>query len=362
MKIFFPIAVILAVSTMLQGCMIGYLAKQGVAQMRVLTQRRPIDEIFAGLSPEDQERIRLIMEAKSFAREQLGLPVDGVYETYSGAYSTPIWNISACPKDSLQPYTWRYPVLGRLPYIGFYDQNDADKEQARLLELDLDVMMYGAGAFSSLGWFSDPIVPSMLRYHDSSLVNLVIHESSHRYLFIRGATDFNESFASFVGDYGTIAFFAARDGKDHESTRRAEGERRDARVFEHYTVGIIEEIATLYARPDLSRKEKITMREPLFVEAQRGYAGLPLETDTYDWFTKKPLDNARLLALRRYGRQETFDRLFERCDGDLLAAMKVAKDLDSRSVPRKERKKPPFERLERWLESDAACIASSHAH
>ncbi len=356
MKETWHVGLLLAIpSWLLSGCMTGYLVKQGVAQLRVLTHRVPVEDALPDLDEDARARIAIIQEAKTFARDTLGLPVENVYETYSGVHPDPIWNISACPKDRLEPYTWRYPLVGRLPYIGFYNREDAEKERQRLLDMDLDVMMYGAGAFSSLGWFSDPIVPSMLRYRPDTLVNVVIHESAHRYLYFRGRAEFNESFASFVGDVGAIRFFEQRDGPDHPNTRRARGLRSDARTFETFLQGVLEDLETLYADPDLSRDEKLAEREKRFHAAQEAFLQLPLETDAYARFASEPLDNARLLAMRRYGRQALFDRLLEACHGDLGAAMAEVKALDPRKAPRKERRKDLFDRLARRLDQGTAC-------
>ncbi len=343
---------------LLPGCMAGYLVKQGATQLRVLAHRVPVEEALPTLDEEARTKVALVEEAKAFAKSALGLPVEGVYETYSSFHADPIWNISACPKDRLEPYTWRYPVVGRLPYIGFYDREDAEKERLRLLAMDLDVMMYGAGAFSSLGWFEDPIVPSMLRYRPVTLVNVVIHESAHRYLYFSGQAAFNESFASFVGDVGTIRFFASRDGPDHPNTRYVKGVRTDARLFEAFIDTLIAKLEALYDNDMLSRDQKLARRETLFQEAQRNFRALPLQTGVHDRFATEPLDNARILAMRRYGRQALFDRLLEACQGDLTAAMRTVRTLDPRHAPRSEKKKDPFARLNALLDGGNGCTGS----
>ena len=342
----------------LPACMVSYLGRQGLAQLQVLAHREPLEQAMQRMTPAEREKVALLIDARQFGKKELSMPIEGVYETWSGVHTDPIWNVSACHKDRLEPYLWKYPMFGAMPYIGFYDRKDADLERKRLQEQGFDVQLYGAGAFSSLGWFSDPVVPSMLRYDTISLVNTVLHESAHRFLFVKGAIEFNESFASFVGDQAAIRFFATRHGWEHEITRRAIGERLDAAVFGEFIQQVVLKLETLYRRKDLSRAQKIAHRDGVFADAKVDYGRLPLQTDEYDSFQRRELDNAVILSYRRYGSgQELFDQLLERCDGDLNAAMALTRQLDAAKVPSGQKKLAPFTQLKQWLESDAHCSA-----
>ena len=237
------LVLLLGIALAVPGCAVGYVTRQSVTHLRVLAARQPVDRAIArGQVPQEWiPRIELIRDAKGFAVERLELPAEGLYETISLVRPDPTWVVTAAAKDALQPVTWWFPIVGRVAYRGYYDREDADAFAERLRRRDLDVLVQAAGAFSTLGWFSDPIRPSMLAGSGPDLVNLVLHEAAHRRLYVKGQTDFNESFASFVGDTGTLLYYRDREGEDCPTCRRVAALDADAATFSRLLKEMVDE-------------------------------------------------------------------------------------------------------------------------
>jgi predicted aminopeptidase len=261
----------------------------------------------------------------------------------------PTWVVTAAAKDALAPVTWWFPIVGRVAYRGYYDREDADRFAARLQRQDLDVLVQAAGAFSTLGWLSDPIRPSMLQRSGSSLVNLVLHEAAHRRLYVKGQTDFNESFAAFVGDEGTLRYYRHQEGPDCPTCVQVAALDTDTATFSRFLGGVVARLEALYGGPE-SRGEKIRRREDIFTAARAEAANLDWETQAYAWFQQRPLDNAVILSLVRYeGRRELFTRLLAACDGNLpLAVAGLVNHIGKRTAD-------PFAQVERLLGGDPPC-------
>ena len=352
------VALVLGFALLIPGCSVGYMTRQSVAHLRVLAAREPVDRAIAdGKIPDEWiPKLETIDDAKRFGVEQLGLPAEDLYETISLAPVGPTWIVTACPKDSLVPVTWWFPVVGRVAYKGFYNRDGADRLSNRLREKGNDVQSYPAAAFSTLGWFEDPIRPSMLEGDEERLANLVLHEASHQVLYWKGQTDFNESFATFVGDVGALRYLEMRFGEGCEACRAAQATRADAPVFGRLIERIVERLEALYAEP-VSRDEKVRRREEIFAWAKEEYSRIAWQGRSAAGFATRDLDNAIILSYRRYGSgQEVFDRLLQHCDGDLVAAIRFVRDLGWTDLPGKERRGiDPLEYLETRLEEGAGC-------
>jgi predicted aminopeptidase len=349
-------AVVLIGGLMIPGCPVGYVTRQSANHLRILAAREPVERaVEKGLVAEEWlAKIDAIRDAKRFGAERLALPAEDLYETISLVRPGPNWIVTACAKDSLTPVTWWFPVVGRVAYKGFYRREQAERQAERLG--DVDLLLYPVSAFSTLGWFDDPIRPSMLRRDEEDLANLVLHEAAHRVLYWKGQTDFNESFASFVGDVGAILYLEERLGPDCGPCVRARSARADARLFSVFIEEVVGRLRSLYAEP-VGREEKVRRREEVFAWAKERYREMPWQGNTYDHFLARDLDNAVVLSYRRYDAgQEVFDRLLERCGGSLPAAMEFVRDLGWPDLPRAERRRlTPMRMLEERLDGGAPC-------
>ncbi len=193
----------------ISGCSIGYYTNAGYQQFRILLSRKSIEKSLNDPeTPQElKHKLKLTKEARTFAKE-LGLNPKKTFTTYATRKNIPtIWVLTAAEKFKLEPYLWNFPVVGALPYKGFFSKKDAEKEQEKLLGQGLDVSLRTTAAYSTLGWFNDPLMPSTLLLDDLQLFNTVVHEITHTTLWIPGSTSFNETFAHTVGLLGTLQYF-----------------------------------------------------------------------------------------------------------------------------------------------------------
>ena len=324
----------------LNGCGVGYLWHVTVGQVRLLSRRQAVDEVLQDptLSKSEKQKIRLILDARTFAIEHLGLNADDSYTTFvrvDGPYVS--YNLSAAPKDALQPYRWRFPIIGRVPYKGFFKKAYALREQRELDAQGYDTYVRGVRAYSTLGYFDDPILSSMLRSHDFSLVNTIIHELLHQTVWIKGNVSFNESLANFVGEKGTLAYLAWRYGETSTELQHYRDMRADAAVFRTYMRALIDRLEALYQRP-ISFEAKLDRREHLFAEAKTSYPAvfLHMKTPYYRrYFERRTLNNAILLSFRRYHRDNSyFEAALAANDGDLRRMIVQFRSLRPDQLPK----------------------------
>ncbi|MFQ5671269.1 MAG: aminopeptidase [Acidobacteriota bacterium] len=352
------LAVLAGSAVLVPGCSAVYVARQSLTHLRVLAARQPVDRAIArGKIPDDWlPKIETIRKARAFGSQRLGLPTDDLYTTISVVRPSPTWVVTASPKDRLQPVTWWFPVVGRVAYRGYYDRQDALRFAGRLRQRDLDVLVQPASAFSTLGWFSDPIRPSMLQEDEAGLADLVLHEAAHRVLYIKGQTNFNESFASFIGEEGALLFLRDRHGAGCVRCGAARTATEDARIFSGLLASLVADLKRLYAEP-LSRDQKILRREAVFRQARARFRELAWRGDSFAWFPRLNLDNAVVLSLRRYqDRRPLFEDLRARCGGSLSRTLLALEEMDRAEFSRADWKRSdPFTLLEQFLQSASPC-------
>jgi len=227
-----------------------------------------------------------------------------------------------------------------MPYKGFFDKEYALREQRALDEQGYDTYLRGVRAYSTLGYFDDPILSSMLAYDDVFLINTIIHEMLHQTVWIKGSVSFNESLANFVGEHGTLAYLQQRYGVDAPEYQHYRALRADALVFEEYMQALIARLEALY-RASLSREDKLRRKARLLAEAAAAYSEVfpRLQTTSYrSFFERQPLNNAVLLAFRVYHRDTTFfEQALAEQGGDLRRMIAYFKTLRADQIPAKFR-------------------------
>ncbi len=269
-------------------------------------------------------KLSLALDARAFAADSLRLDVGDSYTTFARLESDTLALIlTAAYRDRLALRTWWFPIVGRVPYRGFFSEEKALGEQAELEEEGFDTYLRPTAAFSTLGWFSDPLVSTLLRLDHVELVTTIVHELTHNHLFLPGQVRFNESFANFAGRVAAIEYFCGRGGERDDTLRcrRARVRWEDAIRFGHFLDGLVSELEALYATDDLDASELLRRREEIFRQSRRRFGEEvqpELRSLTFQGFLTTPLNNATLLSrMLYYHRLGDFQALLEARGGSL---------------------------------------------
>lgn len=303
---------------------VRYLTRAGFEQAKILEARRPIRDLIADPKTDAETRalLRVVLDARDFAAE-LGYAAGETYTTYADVgRDTLLLVLSASPKDCLCPHTWKYPIVGHIPYKGFFDPAMARKEAARLEQKGYDIYLRPAGAYSTLGWFNDPLYSTALSHDSVELAATVFHEIAHNTLYVKSATPFNESFAQLAGYRAAEVFFRRRGST--EAADRAAARWLDEVVLSGYYADLTARLDTLYRHAaDSAAVDSGRAELGRWARAQlQGDVGRQLRTYTIGPMAERPVNNARLIAARIYRtRLELFERWFEQHGRDIALAV-----------------------------------------
>lgn len=309
---------------------IRYVSRAGFEEIKILQNREPIAELVADRTtdPAVRHALRLVLESRDHAAE-LGLEAKETYTTYSDVgRDTLLLVLQAAPRDCICPYTWKYPIVGRIPYKGFFDFEAARREADRLAARGYDVYLRPSAAFSTLGWFEDPLLSTALSRDSVELAATVFHEIAHNTLYVKSATPFNESFAQFVGYRSAESFFAGR--ADTANARQSANRLHDEMVLGEFYAALIERLDSLYAtRPDSAALEAGRAEAGAWARAQLlGPVGSRLRSYRLGSLPERPINNARLIGATLYRtRLDLFDRWFDRHGHDVRASVRGLEEL-----------------------------------
>ena len=312
------------------GCSPVYVARAGWTEAKILAARRPIPEVLEDSATDGETRHKLLLtrQARAFAIHMMGLDAGDSYTTFTRIDKEVLaWIISAAYPDRLESKTWWFPIVGRVPYRGYASRGSAEKAERKLAGEGFDTYLRPTTAFSTLGWFSDPLLSTLLAYDDVALVETVLHELSHNHLWVPDHTQFNESFATFVGHAGAIAFFCGpgETPSDPDNCGRARTRWAEYQAFSAFLGVFVQRLEAVYDRADLTTQEKVEARQALHSATREEYARLPAPDPHLRLvlnFLEAPLNNAILLGRMRYSHRLTdFQALLDTHQGDLPATI-----------------------------------------
>jgi predicted aminopeptidase len=321
---------VVAGSTMF--CSPGYVVRAGIEEARILSRKQPIGAVIAdpATAPETRSKLELVRTAAVYADRELGLDVGRSYTAFSQVdRDTLLLVVSGSRKDAFQAHTWWFPIVGRVPYKGYFNPRHALREAERLEARGLDTHVRTAGAFSTLGWFNDPLLSTLLTRDEISLASTVIHEVTHNTMFIPGQVRFNESFANFVGDVGAAAMFCGLEGEAGPRCRAAREGWEDALVFGEALQRLVASLEDLYGREDLTSEEKIAAREVVIEGWREEYERdvVPRLNRLFRTFHDRPINNATLIGTRLYYyRLDLFDHVYRALGVPLREAIRAMID------------------------------------
>ncbi|MFY1665784.1 aminopeptidase [Pseudomonas sp. Pseu.R1] len=333
---------------LLSGCSsLSYYTQLASGQLALLRAREPVADVVADpqRDPRLREHLRTSQQAREFASQHLHLPDNQSYRLYADIHRRyVVWNVFATGEFSLDPVTHCFPIAGCVAYRGYYDENAARGEAAlRKLE-GKDVYVSGVEAYSTLGWFNDPIISSMMNWGDERLATLIFHELAHQRFYVKDDSEFNESYATFVEEEGTRQWRAAR-GMPPE-TASSETRRRDQ--LTQLVLATRDRLKALYAEPlspQVMRERKAAEFERLRDEYRQMRDSQWGGDKRFDSWVYAPMNNARLLPIGLYDQwTPAFGALFRQVNGDwpaFFAAVEKMGDLPA------DQRKTALERLMR---------------
>ena len=351
------LVLLLAAAAAVTGCQTIRFYGQAIrGQYQILANQTSVDELIA--DPETPEELRrqlqLVRQLRAFADTNLALPVDGHYARYVDERRPyVVWNVQAAPPFSLEAKTWWYPLVGSLEYRGYFSKRGAEAAAARLERKGYDVFISGVDAYSTLGWFKDPVLNTFIHRSEAELAELIFHELAHQRVFARGDTDFNEAFATMVGTEGAQRWLRA-----HGDTNQFEAYLASLRQEEEFVRLVMDaraKLERLYGdvrdrdgnlraagKPPAPAAELQAGKERILAELRRDYAELKArwQNDRYDAWFERELNNAQLNTIANYyDYVPGFQALLKLEGGEMAAFYEAAERLAN--MPKEER--------HRWL-------------
>jgi predicted aminopeptidase len=308
------------------GC---YTLKQGTTLLGYLGKAIPLEEL--AKSDEDAAFAGRVADIRRFAMEELGLKSSKNYTRYvklDRDYLAAV--VSACAADSFTRHEWNFPVVGAVPYKGFFNPKDAQKEATKLKSDGLDVWIRPVDAFSTLGWFRDPLYSYMKEYTDYQLADLIIHELLHATVFVKGQVEFNEQLAEFVGTEGARLYIKNRFGEDSPEYQSIDDGENDYRAYREFLFELCAELENLYLRKDITRAAKLREKETIITNAKKRFEAEyenRFESDRYRGFINNPVNNAYLDLFRLYNVKDSFfTDLLNTIEGDDISRLRTLID------------------------------------
>lgn len=326
------------------GCQIPYLTKTAYNHLSLMSRRVEIDEAIKTMSLNEEQvrKLNLALEARKFAEKELGLKTSKNYTQFVQLDRPYVsYVVSAAPKYELKPHKWWFPIVGHVPYKGYASPEEAKEEAKNFDKAKYDTYIRGAGAYSTLGWFKDPILSSHLTYSDHDLVNLIIHETVHVTIYIKSNASFNERLATFIGNKGTELYYQKKEGEKSKTVSLIQKELYDDKLFSDYISKTVNDLDRWYKenKNNMSlekRNEKLSRVQNDF----KTNVQPKFKVYKMSHFAKEPLNNAKILSYKTYVYDMSdFENAFKKLDSDFKKFVEWAKTLEKEKDPEAALKK-----------------------
>lgn len=290
--------------------LLSYGYDQAKGQLKVIWEAQPIETFLADPNYPDslKQKLRLAQEVRQFAIDSLGLlNSDNYTKLYDQGGKTILWNVSACEPYELTAYYWKYPILGRMPYKGYFDLEDARKEARKLKDEGYDVRIRTVNGWSTLGVLEDPLLSNMLERNDGALAEVIIHELTHATIFIKDEIEFNENLASFIGEQGARAFLIAHFGDSSAQHLEYLRSEADSKKLTQLILAGAKKLDSLYGTfsPSLDTATKESQKQATLLSIKDALDTTQFHNQRFNQLFDQTLpNNAYFMAFRRYHDQE----------------------------------------------------------
>lgn len=337
----YRLLIMLLVVSLLSGCAsINYYRQSIQGQIEVLQKRQAIDDV---LNNNDipyslRNKLNTVLILRDFSIQQLGLPKNNSYISYADLERNyVIWNIFATKEFSLEPVKWCYLIVGCLSYRGYFSQSDAQQHATVLEKQGYDIYLGGVSAYSTLGWFDDPVLNTMLRWSDIRLATVMFHELAHQQLYIKNDTEFNEAYADAVAHIGVTRWL--KRNADKIVLKKYEQSQYQEKKFIDLVMRYKSLLTNIYQSPEneeLKRKQK----EVTLQQMSNDYFKISAtwKNNTYKTWFSTGINNAKLAAIVTYRKYvPAFMEIYEKLEKDLSRFYLYSKSLSNcKPLKRKE--------------------------
>ncbi len=298
----------LLIITVFNYDLVLYGARQLKGQLSIIRNSRPVDEVLkdSTISGESKAKLLLTLDIRNFAIDSLGLKNSKNYTTYFDQHDKPVmWVVTACLPYELKAKEWHFPFLGSVSYKGFFSEARAEKEAAIVRTEGYVSDIYSPSAWSTLGFFTDPVFSNVLKRSPGRIAELIIHELTHATIYLESSVDFNENLATFIGEKGAEKYLISKFGRESEEYKKYVGFLADEIIYSEYMLQCSSRLDSLYKsfNKNLTVKEKAFNKFRMIASIMAGIKSLPLaypERYVFD-FTKSRLpDNTEFMAFLRY--------------------------------------------------------------
>ncbi len=307
---------VLAFGSTVSGCSPLYVMRAAYEEGKILWRREPITKFLkqSGTAADTKEKLELVLAVRGYADKTLKMNVGGSYSSYSYVDRPDLtYILTAVPKTELKPYTWWFLFVGRVPYKGYFSVEDAHRAAAELQREGYDTVIRTTAAFSTLGWFDDPLLSHLLRYDRVTLANVIFHELLHNTIYVKGSAAFNESLANFVGGHAAIDFFRDKFGEGSAEHQRAVLAWQGDLEFADFLEDVANTLNALYAS-NIPLEDKLRLREEVFARSKREWVRRFADPESYRSrsFLQQPFNNAVIIQYTLYLKNlKLFEALYD---------------------------------------------------
>jgi len=350
---------IAAILWALTGCRTGFFYRQAIrGQLQIISLQRPIENVLndSDTSPTLRSQLELVLELRDFAENELFLPANSNYLNYADLQRPyVVWNVYAAPSYSLVDKTWWYPFVGSLSYRGYFSEKSADEYAGYLEKKGFDVYTSGVEAYSTLGWFKDPVLNTFIDQDEAYIAETLFHELAHRKLFVDGDTEFNEAFATAVEREGVRRWLTGRGNKPAYQQYQVHLDRE--REFTKMVLAARSKLEEVYdpfdgERPNPSASQWQLQKQAVIAQLRSEYGEFKSRWDGYegyDAWIARDLNNAQLNTISTYYRLvPAFQQLLAEQKGDMEQFYRSVKELSRQ--PEESRKRDLQELKSRVLD------------
>ena len=330
---YLKLIILFIIVNLMTGCStLSYYSQSIQGQLEVIEKSESISTLLSEdkITPEEREKLNIVLALREFSIKELGLPNNKSYSAYADlGRDYVIWNIFANPEFSLEPVNWCYFIVGCLSYRGYFSKQDAKQHEDELKQQGFDTYLGGVSAYSTLGWFNDPVLNSMLRWNESYLASVMFHELAHQQLYIKDDTELNESYADAVAYIGVTKWLVHKQDETQmlEYKRAQDREKQFVNLINKYKPMLID----LY-ESEIDDESKRVKKLLLLKQLQNDYSVMSKNwnKNPYKKWISTDLNNAKLASIITYRKYvPDFIKIYEKLNRDLPAFYSFAKALSN---------------------------------